>query len=106
MTTIKDHTPEYKRELARAIERSLEAVGLFVEGAAEELCPIDTGRLVNSITHETDAGNKLVQIGTDVRYAKHVELGTIKQKAKPYLRPAVKENIPQIRRIIKKELSR
>lgn len=62
-----------------------------VEGAAKRLCPVDTGRLRSSITHELakDAQGIVGTVGTNVEYAAYVELGTSRMSAKPYLRPAL-----------------
>jgi HK97 gp10 family phage protein len=50
-TVADDHTDEVLEETGIAILRALEAVGLAAEGYAKRLCPVDTGRLRNSITH-------------------------------------------------------
>jgi len=62
-----------------------------VESAAKRNAPVDTGRLRSSITHELgQAGRDLVaRIGTNVDYAPHVEFGTYRMSAQPYLRPAL-----------------
>ncbi len=63
-----------------------------VEGAAKRLCPVDTGRLRSSISHElaVDGRGLVAFIGTNVEYAIYVELGTRFQPAQPYLRPALR----------------
>lgn len=52
---------------------------------------VDTGRLRASITRETGkVGSVLVaRVGTDVKYAKWLELGTSKMSPRPFLRPAL-----------------
>ena len=49
------------------IERALEKVGLIAERNAKLACPVDTGRLRNSITHTHDKNT--TYIGTNVEYA-------------------------------------
>ena len=44
--------------IERAIERGLEKIGLLAEGYAKQKCPVDTGRLRNSITHLVESGEK------------------------------------------------
>lgn len=83
---VTDNSAQVKQALQEAVERGLEAIGLVAEGHAKELCPVDTGRLRNSISHATDG--EAVYIGTNVEYAPYVELGTSRMKARPYLRPA------------------
>lgn len=64
---------------------------------AKKRCPVDTGRLRSSITFV-----KLkplgVKVGTPVTYARHVEYGTVYQTAQPYLRPAIREELANLRR--------
>lgn len=73
-------------------ERSLVVLGLTVQNRARELCPVDTGRLRASITSsglQRDSRGAYVEIGTNVEYAGHVEFGTVRAAAQPYLRPAL-----------------
>lgn len=90
------------REVEAAEERALEKVGLFVEGRAKLLTPVDTGRLRDSIDHKVK--DKSVIVGTNVEYASHVEYGTSKQEAQPFLVPAVENNKSEIKRLIVEEL--
>ncbi len=73
------------------VGRDLAKRAVKVESAAKRGAPVDTGRLRSSITHEIDdAGDRIVaRIGTDVDYAPHVELGTSRMSARPFLRPAL-----------------
>lgn len=94
---VQDNTDEVVAAIGKAIARGLEAVGLQAEGYAVQKCPVDTGRLRNSITHMRVNGN--VYIGTDVEYAPHVEYGTSRQKAQPFLRPAAEGHASEYRAI-------
>ena len=51
LQVVEDHTDEVIEELGLAIARALEAIGIEAESDAAKLCPVDTGRLRNSITH-------------------------------------------------------
>lgn len=99
---IRDYSDSILSQMSEAIARAFETIGLLAEGYAKRLCPVDTGRLRNSITHTTDG--KDVYIGTNVEYAKVVELGTWKRKAKPYLRPAANDHMNEYIGILQKEL--
>lgn len=94
---IRDHTKEVLSNLNEAIATALEMIGLQAERYAKEQIRINksiiTGRLRNSITHTTDI--KDVYIGTNVEYAPFVEFGTSKRKAKPFLRPAAQDHMPE-----------
>lgn len=68
-------------------------VGLDVQNRARSLCPVDTGRLRSSISSRRgrDGDREYVEIGTNVKYAAFVELGTRTNRAQPFLRPALAE---------------
>lgn len=56
------------------VSKALNRACLVVENEAKRLCPVDTGDLRNSITHEVDDGVGIV--GTNKEYAPYVEFGT------------------------------
>ena len=85
-----DNTDEILGELHSKIEMMLEAIGITAEGYAKLLCPVDTGRLINSISHAADS--EAAYIGTNVEYAPYVEMGTSRTRAKPFLKPAATEH--------------
>lgn len=97
---VEDNTDPVIKALGVAIARGLEAVGIQAESDAAKLCPVDTGRLRNSITHVVNSGEKAAYIGTNVEYAQYVHNGTSKQKAQPFLTDAVNQNADKYRRII------
>lgn len=124
---VNDNSDEIIRDLENSIPVVLEALGQAAEGFAVMKCPVDTGRLRNSITHATstysgkgdytskegtfhDAKAKetpeenTVYIGTNVEYAPYVELGTVRTPAQAYLRPAVADHTDVYKQIIKKYL--
>lgn len=100
----RDDTDQVIGGIDSAIGVALEKIGLLAEGYAEARCPVDTGNLRASITHEVDAGDNAVYIGTNVEYAPYVELGTSRQKAQPFLRPAASEHGAQYRQVLEKAL--
>ena len=84
------------------IETALEKVGLMAERNAKIACPVDTGRLRNSISHTHDKNTSYV--GTNVEYAPYVEMGTTNTKAQPYLKPAIADHIQEYKNTIEQEL--
>lgn len=100
-----DNRQAIANAIDKALMRGLEKVGLVAEGYAKRLCPVDTGRLRNSITHQINDSEKSVYIGTNVEYAPHVELGTYKASAHPFLAPAAQDHAAEYRAIIEGELS-
>ena len=49
---------------------------------------IRTGLLKSSIGHDFQEGGLVGRVGTDLKYGKFLELGTVNMEARPYLRPA------------------
>ena len=80
------------------------ALDRAAEGYAKRACPVDTGRLRNSITHIVDEGTRHVIIGTNVEYAPYVELGTRHQKPQPFLKPAANDHYSTYKGIFLKHL--
>lgn len=66
---IKDNSEEFLKALPEQLEQALTAIGLTAESYAKQECPVDTGRLRNSITHAVESGEKAVYIGSNVEYA-------------------------------------
>lgn len=65
---------------------------LKIHQIAKIKCPVDTGRLRNSIKFSPlNFGATQYKIYASTDYAGFVEYGTFKQKAQPYMRPALKE---------------
>ena len=122
-----DNSKEVLEAMRQAAVRALEKCGLVAEGYAKKLCPVDTGNLRNSITHEVVEDENAVYIGTNNEYAAYVCLGTGKyaeggrptpwvyrdakgqfhwtagNKAQPFLKPAVADHKEQYRELIKNE---
>lgn len=97
LQVIADHTDEVIASLGIAIARGLEAIGIEAESDAAAICPVDTGRLRNSITHTIDDDGKAAIVGTNVSYAIYVhENRTHPQR---FLTDAVNQNADKYRRI-------
>ena len=125
---INDNTSRAREEIQAAALLALEKCGLTAEGYAKLLCPVDTGNLRNSITHQVDISELLCRIGSASEYAAYVELGTgiyypggrqdpwvnqdakghwhltHGQRAQPYLKPAVADHVPEYKAMIEGEM--
>lgn len=97
MAEMKWYGDKAIQNMEDAINKALTASALVVEGQAKALCPVDTGNLRNSITHDVEG--KEARVGTNVEYAPFVELGTVKMAAQPYLNPALEQNKGNIKKI-------
>lgn len=116
-----DNTDKVGQELVDACKRALEICGGKAETYAKINCPVRTGNLRNSITHDVAEDGKSVTIGTDVEYGMFVELGHIQEvgryvpaigkrlkneyvKPRPFLRPAIENHLSEYKSIIESEL--
>ena len=95
------------------IEKAVTDSALLVEHDAKANCPVDSGRLRSSITHEV---RKIkdepisARVGTNVEYAPFVEFGFLSNKHPrgvgtiPFLYPALENNMSKIQDIISKAI--
>lgn len=65
--------PDWQRNLAAPVAELLERFGTEIEADAKAACPVDTGRLRESIDHEVAGG--VLRVGSNVDYAGYVEEG-------------------------------
>lgn len=70
---------------------------LRVVNAAKQNCPVDTGRLRDSITWELGGSGALLEgrVGSNVEYAPYVELGTRHMAPRAFLRNAISSVVGQ-----------
>lgn len=68
-----NHSAEVIEAMRKQVLLGLSAVGQEVEGYAKDECPVDTGRLRNSITNQVVDSEQAVYVGTNVEYAPYVE---------------------------------
>lgn len=86
---------ELHATLGEKLEESSEVINLN----SQNICPVDTGTLQESIDHRTDMIELTTTIGTDVKYAPFVEFGTRKMASQSFLRKAIIISTQLIRNI-------
>ena len=106
--TFISHAKDVLNGMADAKAKALEIIGGKAESYAKRLCPVDTGRLRNSITHQQYDENTEI-VGTNVEYAPYVELGHHTSsgsfvQGKPFLRPAAEGHASEYKSIIESVL--
>lgn len=128
---LDSHLDEVLLKLAMATNKALHEIGMVSVGHAQvnlqKQNAIDTGALMNSITHQVDDHD--VYVGTNIDYAIYVEMGTGKHalfggrqtpwaymddngvwhrtegmRPRPYLKPAVTEHVAEYAKILKQNL--
>lgn len=116
-----------------SVEQAVNEACILVENDAKKRCPVDTGELRMSITHEieeTSENRTTGAVGTNLEYAPYVEFGTgifsslgngrqdrwsykdakgewhstIGQQPQPYLHPALDDNREEVKKIIQKKI--
>lgn len=95
-----DNSEHIRSAFEKQVSLGLWAIGASAEGYAKRGCPVDTGRLRNSITHRAEDSD--VYIGTNVEYAPYVEY-THKEKAH-FLRNAATTHNDEYESIMKTAL--
>lgn len=121
---ITDNSQEFSNAMCKQLQNALWAIGATAEGYAKDNCPVDTGRLRNSITHATindhNSGTSpaksedyaahglpdefTVVIGTNVEYAPYVEAGSSHNTAHHMLRDACQNHTDEYKAIAEASL--
>lgn len=120
--TFTSNRVHFENEVEQARKRAFEIMGGKAETYAKQLCPVKTGNLRNSITHQQIDDDTEV-VGTNVSYAPYVELGHHQEpgryvaaigrrlvrehvEGKPFIKPAAENHAEEYRTIWETELSK
>lgn len=81
----------------KALIEAVEITQAVIVNDAKGIVPVKTGFLRNSINpgkveFNSSSGTADGSVSADAEYASHVEFGTSRQKAQPYLIPSVMKN--------------
>lgn len=79
--------PNWQQHIDSDVSDFLERLGVAIEADAKVACPVDTGRLRDSLEHEVNG--RTLRVGTNVEYAVYQEEGTRYMDPQPFLRPAL-----------------
>lgn len=102
-----DNTEQVQQALGDAVVAALAEIGMSCERFAKKECPVDTGRLRNSITWQLASDEKAVYVGTNVEYAFSVHEGTGSNKNKgsrPFLKNAAANHRDYYQKILDKHV--
>ncbi len=125
MTKEFDNTDKAAEAMEAAIESALYAAAVKIHGDAVMMAPIDTGNLRGSLSFSVCGGQaegvsapassadgvgaaseNTANIGTGVHYAPHVEYGTRKMSARPFLEPALQQNRQAIQDLMSEQFAK
>ena len=84
--------------MQRQVHEQLSNWAADVKESAMQRVPVKTGRLQRSIYSKI--GEWVAEVGAEAAYAMFVELGTRHMRARPFLYPAVQEELPRLEAII------
>lgn len=103
-----NNTEEVKNAINSALVAALVEIGISCERFAKLACPVDTGRLRNSITYAIASSEKAVYVGTNVEYAYSVHEGTGPNRGKGprrFLKNAAANHKKYYEEILRKHMS-
>lgn len=106
MISFKDNSGIFISELHENLEEALSECGEIAKEYAKKKCPVRTGALKNSIDYDiktSPLGGK-AEVFASMPYWSHVEFGTSRMRAQPYLKPAIADHKGEYIRRIKSKL--
>jgi len=101
---VKEMLKKMNPAIQQALLRFLKKAGSIIKSSAKANAPVDTSRLRGSISSRPE-GIRQVIIGPNVDYGIYQEFGTKYMKAQPYMRPALEDNIDNVRDIFIREIN-
>lgn len=99
---------QWKEGVIDSVADEIRTIAYKIERDAKMIVPVDTGDLRKSIGTDItgSGGSTSAEVGTDLHYSEHVEFGTSRQYAQPYLIPSFDKNVADLERNINKILGR
>lgn len=85
---IKWYGREYTQKLYRHVDQKMKGVAQRIQVKAKSEVPVLTGELKQSIEVRKIKAMEYA-VGSSLKYAMAVEMGSSRQSPKPYLRPAI-----------------
>lgn len=88
--------------LESQVTKEVDRSGSNIQRVAKFNAPVDTGDLRNSLTKEMERSisTPTAEVFSLLPYADDVEVGTSRQRAQPYLFPALNQEIPKLEKSI------
>lgn len=94
---LKKRFSDIRKRITTSNDEALQELGKEIQTRMKAACPVDTGKLRDSI--DVEKKGKGITVGPrGVDYAGYVEYGTSRSPAQPYIRPVVawaKVNAPK-----------
>ena len=98
-TKLHWHPAKFLAKLDVTIDNKLSQAGDVIVDKAQANCPVKSGDLRSSIHKVVDHKDNTVSVGSELEYAKFIELGTRKSPPKSFLRKGLMQATSKIRAI-------
>jgi len=92
---VRDALARAPSTLKTVVQKVAEEEAPKIVERAKQIVPVRTGALRNSIYYRI-TGFLGFEVGASMHYAGFVEYGTRYMRARPYLRPALEEKLPDV----------
>ena len=104
--SFENHLSEVLAALKAGRQQTLNNIGTFVTAEAKLRAAVDTGNMRRNTTYDVPSDDEVdLGVTPDAPYGIDVEKGTSKQKAQPFLEPAVMDNIDKLKDITGQNIS-
>lgn len=100
----KSNLQEVLSKIADNKSNAINEIGIDLSGKVSQKAPVDTGELRDSVGYEVEGDEAI--IGATAKHAPHIELGTSKAPAQPFLEGTVMDNVGTIEKIINENMSK
>jgi HK97 gp10 family phage protein len=87
------------RQVEEMLEKAIRIAAFTIERTSKVDCPYDTGATRNSITAR-EAGKLAWTIGPSTHYAPHLEFGTERMTARPFMIPNAEKERPRFTKAV------
>ena len=94
---------QYVNDSKKRVRNTVAETLLLIESDAKTLAPVDAGYLRSSI-HANFSGELAGTVSANADYAIHVEFGTSRMRAQPFLTPAYQQNKQEFLRNLKQAI--
>jgi HK97 gp10 family phage protein len=102
---VSNRLPQVPAQVRTLLSQEVAKAAHEIEARSKALAPVKTGLLRRSIHTVMAANGQSATVGPSVEYGAYVEFGTRRMGARPYMRPAAEQVLPQFAAAVKAALA-